>query len=33
MDEELEEMVEFIGERLDGAGFGLGHGEGERQRE
>jgi hypothetical protein len=33
VDEELEEMVEFVGERLDGAGLGLRHGKGKGQRE
>ena len=33
MDEELEKVVEFVGEGIDGAGLDLGRGEGERERE
>ena len=33
MDEELEKVVEFVGEGIDGACLGLGGGEGEGERE
>lgn len=33
MDEELEEVVEFVGEGIDGTRLGLGRGEGEGERE
>jgi hypothetical protein len=33
VDEELEKVVEFIGEGIDGARLGLGRGEGEGERE
>jgi hypothetical protein len=33
VDEELEKVVEFVGEGIDGAGLGVGRGEGEGERE
>ena len=33
MDEELEKVVESVGEGIDGAGLGLGRGEGKGERE
>ena len=33
VDEEFEQVVEFVGKGVDGAGLGLGRGEGEGERE